>query len=587
MLLPVYFLSANSVFAQLISPGTPVPRTGKLPVVFLNGYQNDCTGSSFASTFGTADQVLAANGEASIFFDNCTVAGKPPIEMLGDAFGSFLAGLRYVDGQPVDIVDVVAHSMGGLIVRSYLSGKQTASGVFHSPALTHIRKAVFLATPHFGSGVAALALGFATHVDELASGNRFLFDLATWNQGTDDLRGVDAVAAAGNGGTGLATRPGFDDGVVALTSAAIGFYMPGRTRVVPFCHVTAGGLVSLAGLCSSTARGIARIQSAMDDSARIIVSFLNGTADWQTVGTAAEQDPFLSVDGGLNVTARSANDSPLMIDSVSADASRQSKKLNVVSNDVAYTDMFIAGPMMLTAAAGSVMVGQSLNLPAGFVDAVVLKPGPFIARVFPAASRVFPLSVAPGEIVSIYGTLLAAGTAQATILPLPAQLSDAQVLLNGMPVPLFYVSPGQINAAIPESASGLVRLTVQNAAGSHSVNLLVEAAVPAIFTQDASGRGPAAALNARDSSLITASNPLHASDYVELFTTGLGTTGQQPTVTISGKDCPVSFAGRAPGFVGLDQINCQIPSGLSADPSAPVAISAGGRTSNVATLALQ
>src|SRR5690349_2055520 len=137
----------------------PVPRTTKPPVVFLNGHQNDCTSSSFASTFGIADQVLAANGEASLFFDNCSVPGKPPIETLGAAFGDFLASLKFTDGQSVDTVDVVAHSMGGLIVRSYLSGKQTTSGLFRPPAVIHIRKAVFLATPHFGSGVAVLGLG--------------------------------------------------------------------------------------------------------------------------------------------------------------------------------------------------------------------------------------------------------------------------------------------------------------------------------------------------------------------------------------------------------------------------------------------
>ena len=583
----VFLFTSVSLLAQLIPPKTPVPRTGKPPVVFLNGHQNDCTSSSFASTFGIADQVLAANGEVSLFFDNCTVPDKPPIETLGAAFGDFLANLKFTDGRPVDTVDVVAHSMGGLIVRSYLSGKQTASGSFRPPAVIRIRKAVFLATPHFGSGVATLGFGLDAQVDELASGSRFLYDLATWNQGTDDLRGVDSVTAIGNGGTGLATRPGFDDGVVALTSASLGFYMQGRTRVVPFCHVSGGGLVSLAGFCASNARGIAKIQAATDDSARIIVSFLNGTTEWQTVGTAPEQDPLLSVNGGLNVTARTASDAPLKIDSVSADASRQNKKLNIVSNSIAYTDMFLAGPMTLTAMAGSVTVSESQNLPAGFVQAVLLKPGPESARVLPAASSVFPLSVAPREIVSIYGTSLAAGAAQASSVPLPTQLSDAQVLLSGTAVPLFYASPNQINAVIPETASGLVKLTVMNAAGSHTVNVLVETAVPSIFTQDASGKGAAAALNARDSSLVTASSPLRAGDFVELFLTGLGTTNQAATVTIAGKDCPVSFAGRAPGFVGLDQINCQVPAGLTADRAAPIVVTSGNRVSNAATIAIQ
>src|SRR5215472_2612504 len=101
-----------------------VPRTSKLPVVFINGFQNVCAGSSFSNTFGSADQVLQANGEVSLFFDICSVPGTPTIEDLGAALGGFVTGLRYIDGQPVDQVDVVAHSMGGLVLRSYLSGKQ-------------------------------------------------------------------------------------------------------------------------------------------------------------------------------------------------------------------------------------------------------------------------------------------------------------------------------------------------------------------------------------------------------------------------------------------------------------------------------
>jgi len=139
-----WLFSVGALFAQVISPGQPVPHTSSPPVVFVSGYHNDCSASTFANTFGIADQVLQANGKVSLYFDNCTVAGKPSIEKLGDAFGAFLAALKYDDGSAVNLVDVVAHSMGGLIVRSYLSGKQEQDGVFSPPAATHIRKIVLL-----------------------------------------------------------------------------------------------------------------------------------------------------------------------------------------------------------------------------------------------------------------------------------------------------------------------------------------------------------------------------------------------------------------------------------------------------------
>jgi uncharacterized protein (TIGR03437 family) len=575
-------LFAGSAFAQLIQPGTAVPRTSKPPVLFINGFELVCSGVSFSGTFGSADQVLQANGEASVFFDICSVPGSPTIEDLGTSLGSLLTSLRYADGQPVDQVDVVAHSMGGLVLRSYLSGKQNTAGAFAPPAVPQVRKVVFLATPHFGTGLGQL-LPSNNQVKELTSGSRFLFDLGTWNQGTDDLRGVDAIAAAGNGGTGSATMPGFDDGVVALTSASLRFYQPGRTRVLPFCHVNGGGLVSLAGLCSFDAQGIANISSATHPSAQMIVSFFNGTDAWKGIGIAAENDPFLSIDGGLIVTARTSDDKPLNLASLKATSSTgQSKQLNIPSGDVAYTDLFPAGSVTLTAVSGQLTINNSIMLPATGVQPYTVKPGPFIARVLPSAANVFPLSLAPGMFASIYGTSLADPT--------------AQVLFNGTSIPAAYTSASQINAVVPDSVSGLATLTVHSGAGSHTVNVLVEVAMPAIFTLDGSGTGPAAAINASNNRVVGSDNPLHAGDYVELYATGLGATtnrgdleyaNQQPMVTIGGQDCPVTYAGRAPGYVGLDQINCIVPAGLGVNAAAPVIVTSAARSSNFATLAVQ
>jgi uncharacterized protein (TIGR03437 family) len=129
------------------------------------------------------------------------------------------------------------------------------------------------------------------------------------------------------------------------------------------------------------------------------------------------------------------------------------------------------------------------------------------------------------------------------------------------------------------------------------VNVFVEAAMPAIFTLDGSGTGPAAAINASNNRVVGSTNPLHAGDYVELYATGLGATtnrggldyaNQPPTVTIGGQACPVTYAGRAPGYVGLDQINCIVPAVPTSPLGAPlVIVTSGIRSSNAATLAVQ
>lgn len=560
--------------AQLIPAGNPVPITTLPPVVFINGYQFEGCPSTFSGTFGIADQVLQANGEVSLFFSTCSLPSNATIEDLAGAFATFLAGLKYTNGQPVTTVDVVAHSMGGLVLRCYLSGKQKTRGVFQPPTVTSVRKVVFLASPHFGTPIASL-LPVSNQVQEIAGGSAFLFDLATWNDGTDDLRGVDAVTAVGNAGSGgTGEAAGFDDGVVPLTSGSLRFYMPARTRVVPYCHISGGGIISIFNLCPSSAKGIADIDSPMHEAAQIIVSFLNGTDAWQSVGTAAENDKFLSVDGGLIVATHAADDSNLNINSALAG----STKLSISSDHIAFANMLPSGPLTLSVTSGTTNISNSVTLPPGGYQPYLVKQGPQIARVFSAAAANFPLELAPRMFIAIYGTNLASAT----------------VLLNGSALTLDYNSSTQINALLPDSASGFMQLTVETSAGKSSVNLLIGASAPTIFTQDYSGTGPAAALKASDQSLVTASNPLHAGDTVELYATGLGATMSsngfdvavvQPTVSVGGVDCPVTFAGAAPGYMGLDQINCSIPAhGLAG--SVPVVITSDDRTSNSATLAL-
>jgi uncharacterized protein (TIGR03437 family) len=317
------------------------------------------------------------------------------------------------------------------------------------------------------------------------------------------------------------------------------------------------------------------MHSAMDPQAQIILSFLNGTNNWRSIGTAAEDNAILSRNGGLALETRSEADAILPMDSASAN----SATLSLPTKNVAYNDLLPAAPLAIKTASGPIVTTGTFTLPAGQYKAVVMKAGPIIAGVLPSASRTFPLSVAPGELVSIYGSVLDGG----------------QVFINDAPATVLATAPTQINAIMPDNAAGLVRLKVQNATGSNTVNVLIDPAVPAIFTQNTSGSGAASALNISNQ-VVTPSAPLRAGDYVQLFVTGLGATTnhdgldwaiQQPTVTVGGRPCAVSYAGRAPGFRGLDQINCQIPGGLTTDPAAQVIVFSGARGSNIATLAIQ
>lgn len=553
---------------QLITNVNAIPKTGKPPVVFLNGYQGGCEGTTFQGTFGAAHQVLQADGRASLFFDNCLYRGAS-IEALGNNFREFLKGLQYAGGEAVPQVDVVAHSMGGLIVRSYLSGKQPEEGVFTPPAETRVRKIVFVATPHFGTGVASLLGSTADRqIQQLQTGSTFVFDLATWNQGQDDLRGVDAISVLGDGGNGAVGLRGFDDSVTSLTSGSLGFFaLQDRTRILPYCHTS--GLALQLG-CISGALPIAQLNSASHMTAQILLSFLNDTQAWRTVGQSITQHPQLSTKAGLVLRYKDANDRTQMPQSVRvAGLSDLSLRL-----PIAFSENLPAGtPLQLTLRLPNAEASLSVPLTAGFTRAVAAKAGPNIAAIYPSPWVVFPRAAAPGSLISIYGSQLTALS------------GDTEVNVAGQRMAISFAGPDQINTLVPENVSGLVKVQVKNAAGEHTVNLLIEPTVPSLF---------APALNAVTGTVVTAQSPLRPGDYVSLFATGLGRTTTrddglnwadvQPEVSFGSRPCTILYAGRAPGFPGLDQINCQISTALQPSDAVPIQVRSGARVSNVTIL---
>ncbi|MBI4481038.1 MAG: hypothetical protein HY651_13550 [Acidobacteria bacterium] len=186
---------------------------------------------------------------------------------------------------------------------------------------------------------------------------------------------------------------------------------------------------------------------------------------------------------------------------------------------------------------------------------------------------------APGSIISLFGTNLAATTAVAPSLPLPTTLGGTSVAISGIAVPLFSVSPTQINAQVPfELLSPVASVTVRNGlTTSSAVSIPMELASPGIFTANAKGTGPGAILHSSSQQLVTSQNPAAPGELVQIFATGLGrvspavSSGQPagsqppsatlalPTVTMNGVTAPVSFAGLAAGFVGLYEVAVKVP----------------------------
>ena len=212
-------------------------------------------------------------------------------------------------------------------------------------------------------------------------------------------------------------------------------------------------------------------------------------------------------------------------------------------------------------------------------------------------------SVAPGSMVSIFGTGMATRTVQASTLPLPTTLDGTSVTVGGTALPLFFVSAGQINAQLPfQVANGSVPLTVRNSAGSTATrSITISTAAPGVFTTTSNGKGNAIAVHPdfRLIQKITGENAL-AGETLILFCTGLGAldnfssagtvapnvplanTIQKPTVLMDGRPAQVVFSGLAPGFIGLYQINFVVPQGVGGDVS--TTLTAGGASSNPVTI---
>ncbi len=186
--------------------------------------------------------------------------------------------------------------------------------------------------------------------------------------------------------------------------------------------------------------------------------------------------------------------------------------------------------------------------------------------------------VAPGSLVSIFGSQLTSGSSlAAATLPLPVKLAGASVLVNGSPIPLLYVSPGQINAQLPFDLPPGEPATLQVSSAtslSRAEPLLVETSASGVFAILATGRRPGDTISIFATGLGAVSPPLPAG-----MAAPLSPLSRTLAVSIAGQSAFVRFSGLAPLFAGLYQIDAVIPPGIASGP-AEVVIKMGDRPSN-------
>jgi uncharacterized protein (TIGR03437 family) len=207
---------------------------------------------------------------------------------------------------------------------------------------------------------------------------------------------------------------------------------------------------------------------------------------------------------------------------------------------------------------------------------------------------------APDTFITIYGQDLAhvivsisADDIHAGMLPISLIGTGVTVLINNLGAAIYYVSPGQINVLIPANLTAgpaTLQLEVDGLAGP-AVTIMLGATAPAMFQIDA----VTVLATHADYSLVTAATPAQPGEEIVLYATGLGATippatynqlpetaaalaaGVNFLVMVNGASVDprdILYAGVAPGFAGLFQINLILPANTPPNPEIRIGSSA-------------
>ncbi len=226
---------------------------------------------------------------------------------------------------------------------------------------------------------------------------------------------------------------------------------------------------------------------------------------------------------------------------------------------------------------------------------------PQVTAVVNAASFI-PGPIAPGEIVTIFGSNIGPTTLTSYILnpnnTFSTTVADTQVLFDTFAAPIIYVRNDQLSVVVPFEIAGrpTVNITIRRG-GQTSAVLQIQVAnfAPGLFTTNQAGNGQAAIIN-QNNSTNGPGNPASQGQAVSIYLTGAGlmslgnqtggVSGVSPlpalpsnsavSVTIGGQPASVEYAGGAPGAIaGLYQINARIPANIGSGPQ-PVSVTVGG-----------
>jgi uncharacterized protein (TIGR03437 family) len=220
---------------------------------------------------------------------------------------------------------------------------------------------------------------------------------------------------------------------------------------------------------------------------------------------------------------------------------------------------------------------------------------PHITRVVNAADGTLP--VAPGGLITVFGTQFSPVNIATKEVPLPTALGESCLTVNGVAIPMLFVSPGQINAQLPFTTDGTAQMVLRTPGGmSDNYNFTVLPTAPSIFRSGTAGpeTGLPTIMRKLNGELVTPSNPVHPGDQLMIYATGLGRTEPaaetgmpapsdpmpraiiDTAVTLGGVPLQVGYAGLKPGEVGVYEIDVTVPSRVPEGMDVPLVVTQGG-----------
>ena len=212
--------------------------------------------------------------------------------------------------------------------------------------------------------------------------------------------------------------------------------------------------------------------------------------------------------------------------------------------------------------------------------------------------------IAPGSLASVFGDFSAIESGDASAIPLPKQLNNVQVLVNGVAAPILGQRADVINVQVPSATvSGTATIRVMNGGTEIGTGYAaIGDTGPGIFIADPFNIARPGAIRNEDFEVNSSSAPASRGSVIQVYATGQGATSPavddgaappsseplarsrvQPFVFFATEPAEILYSGLVPGVPGLWQINARVPSTAPAG-EVPVFVILGSAPSNGVTV---